>query len=243
MMQLFSYKCLDSTMDQVSLLVQQKIKPPFAVCSDEQIKGRGTKSSSWSSPTGGIYLTIAHVLGDFDSMIITFIPIYAAVILNLWIFKSFGVQTKIKWPNDLLFERKKLAGILCETKSFDLASEKSIFISIGFGINIYSAPQIASSYESICIDQISSLKTKNSLFEWTKSFLSFWEECLNDSKIKNVDYIKKLFESYHLDETDPFTDGKDIYFFKGIENDGSMILASSSKTVRVYSANHEYRVI
>jgi BirA family biotin operon repressor/biotin-[acetyl-CoA-carboxylase] ligase len=46
--------------------------------------------------------------------------------------RSFGLATKVKWPNDLLHERRKLAGVLCEARS---VPDKSTVFLVGVGIN------------------------------------------------------------------------------------------------------------
>ena len=63
---------------------------------------------------------------------ITFVPLLSAnaIVETL---DSFGLSSKIKWPNDILVNSKKISGILCESS---FVKERSNFIVVGIGINI-----------------------------------------------------------------------------------------------------------
>jgi BirA family biotin operon repressor/biotin-[acetyl-CoA-carboxylase] ligase len=60
------------------------------------------------------------------------LPILVGLALSLAMERSFGLATKVKWPNDLLHERRKLAGVLCEARS--VPGKSPVFL-VGVGIN------------------------------------------------------------------------------------------------------------
>jgi BirA family biotin operon repressor/biotin-[acetyl-CoA-carboxylase] ligase len=107
------------------------------VTSLEQTAGRGRFSRKWLSPKGqNIYTTLFFCL-----------PLESPYIANLGqvlslscidVLKKKGFYPQIKWPNDILLEGKKIAGILCETVLF----EDRIGIILGIGININMSQEL-----------------------------------------------------------------------------------------------------
>ncbi len=106
---------------------------PVVFLAKRQSAGRGRRGRSFSSLSGGIYMSIL-TYPDVDCNP-TEITAYAAVALSRAIKKITGVEVGIKWVNDLYIGDKKLAGILCEGE-FD--ENGNILCSVcGMGINVY----------------------------------------------------------------------------------------------------------
>ena len=59
---------------------------------------------------------------------------YLSVILNRLLNREFGVKSNIKWPNDLLFEGKKISGILAEVKT-SLGKMQGVALGVGINVN------------------------------------------------------------------------------------------------------------
>ncbi len=114
-MKIFQFETLDSTSSHASRLIEGGEKPPFAVISLRQTEGRGRSGKTWSSPEGGLYLTVV-----FDSRELAHTkqgqwPLLAATAVAMWLRQEFSFRATIKWPNDILYAGQKLAGILCES--------------------------------------------------------------------------------------------------------------------------------
>lgn len=104
--------------------------PKAIIIAGEQFAGRGRNERHWSSPPGkGIYATtlITRPLSELPV-----IPLAIANIMATFVRDSFGVDARIKWPNDLLVGGKKLAGILIEARVRD---DRALLL-IGTGINV-----------------------------------------------------------------------------------------------------------
>ncbi|BAL81168.1 biotin--[acetyl-CoA-carboxylase] ligase [Caldisericum exile] len=113
------FEC-DSTMD-FARTVKYLINPPFVVRSYIQRSGRGQYGRVWSSSLGGLYFTeVLHLDNILGFSTFLSIPI-------IRVLKKYVNDVKVKWPNDIVIGRKKLAGILVE---------KSDFVYSGVGINI-----------------------------------------------------------------------------------------------------------
>lgn len=84
----------------------------FALTAFEQTAGRGRQGRGWLSPPGGLYCSWIVPLDDKKSL--RTLPLIAAVALCRGL-RAFGVpQCGVKWPNDLVVGKRKIAGILIE---------------------------------------------------------------------------------------------------------------------------------
>jgi len=107
----------------------------FVVVADEQTAGRGRRGRTWFSPPGaGLYVSV--VLAPASARIdparaTTLTTLTAGVALAEGIQAATGLRVDVKWPNDLLASRRKLAGILAER-----AGEAVV---LGCGVNVAAA--------------------------------------------------------------------------------------------------------
>ncbi|MDZ7961813.1 MAG: biotin--[acetyl-CoA-carboxylase] ligase [Aulosira sp. DedQUE10] len=119
-----------STNQTLWSLLAQGGQPGCVVIATQQTAGRGQWGRQWSSPTGGLYLSVGiqPKLDAADSYQLTFASAWgiAAQLQNC------GVRVGIKWPNDLVLNDRKLGGILTETK---VKQGKITQAVIGVGIN------------------------------------------------------------------------------------------------------------
>ncbi len=95
--------------------------PPFIVRAFIQTKGRGQYERKWQSTYGGLYFTEVLDLNN----ILGFSTFLSIPILR--VLKRFVEKVKVKWPNDIVIEKKKLGGILVEKSNFTYA---------GIGLNV-----------------------------------------------------------------------------------------------------------
>lgn len=100
--------------------------PNFSLfIAENQTDGRGRLGRSWEASEGGIYMTVL-IKPDRLSADIPLLTLMAGLCVSRIIPKS-----RIKWPNDIILDGKKVAGILAETR----ISGKSAVIAVGIGIN------------------------------------------------------------------------------------------------------------
>ena len=87
--------------------------PQAMIIAEEQFAGIGRNARSWSSPAGkGIYATILLTRPTAD---VGLIPLLIANIVVTYLRDVFSIDAQIKWPNDILVNGKKIAGILIES--------------------------------------------------------------------------------------------------------------------------------
>ena len=101
--------------------------------SEAQTKGRGRLSRSWFSPSGkGIWLSVV-LRPPFNPHDAPKCTLMAAVAVTKAIQSMTGIECGIKWPNDILYQGKKIVGILTEMNA---EIDAINYIVIGMGINV-----------------------------------------------------------------------------------------------------------
>ena len=124
-----------STQDIAAQLAIEGALDGTVVISEMQTNGRGRKGRSWLSlPEGGIYLSIILRPRLMPSQAVQ-IPLVAGVALANAIIKTASLQPQIKWPNDIVIGKKKVAGILTEMSS-EIDGIKYVILGIGLNVNI-----------------------------------------------------------------------------------------------------------
>ena len=108
------FDCVDSTSTQLWRMLASGYGSGTVAIARQQSAGRGQRGRIWQSEPGGLYLSLA-IEPDWpvaNAAQLTCLSAWGiATALN-----NLGVPVRIKWPNDLFFEGKKLGGILTETK-------------------------------------------------------------------------------------------------------------------------------
>lgn len=100
---------------------------------ETQTKGRGRLGKTWASPAGtGLYCTVL-LRPEIPLSQLARITLAAGLAAADAIDEVSGAQTMIKWPNDVLLEGKKVAGILAEC---DLSDGIHPIVALGVGINL-----------------------------------------------------------------------------------------------------------
>ena len=132
----FWYDTLDSTMDEAKRLLKSgEIKNTSFIVANCQTKGKGTRGKVWSSPKGGIYLSIVHLPEEKKYFKNTTLYTLACGVACIEAIKEIiNIQASLKPVNDIYVDGKKLGGILVES---ELYKEGISSLITGIGINIY----------------------------------------------------------------------------------------------------------
>lgn len=113
------------------------------ITSEKQTGGRGRQGKSFSSPEGGLYMTLLLRCGMPITTAVGATSC-SAVAVSRAIKNVCGIDTGIKWVNDIYAGGKKLCGILTEAVN-DYSRVISEYLVIGIGINVLSTPVVPSS--------------------------------------------------------------------------------------------------
>lgn len=124
-----------STNDEAARLARAGAAHGTVVIATTQTGGRGREGRSWASPEGGLYLSAVLrpplPLADVPPMTL------AIGIATCDAVRAVGASAVIKWPNDLLVDGRKLAGVLLEAHS---QGGKLEAVVMGIGINLTRTP-------------------------------------------------------------------------------------------------------
>jgi len=121
-----------STLDVAHRLAQDGCSPGTLVIADHQTAGRGRSGGKWASHAArGLWLTVIERPHDISALEVLALRVGLRCARALDRFASEPVR--LKWPNDLFVEGKKLAGILIEARWREGSLE---WVAIGIGINV-----------------------------------------------------------------------------------------------------------
>jgi BirA family biotin operon repressor/biotin-[acetyl-CoA-carboxylase] ligase len=124
---------IDSTNSVAMTLGERREPHGTVVIAEEQTAGRGRAGHSWhSEKTNGIYMTVLlrPAISPQQAPLITLV---AGLAVREAIIEQTGLTPDLRWPNDLLFGRKKFCGILTEMNA---EQDRVHFLAVGIGINV-----------------------------------------------------------------------------------------------------------
>ena len=122
--QIIHYVCVSSTQSVAKKLLSLGIPTGTVIVADKQEQGRGRLDRTWISPAGGLYASIILQVEPLISL-----RAGIAVAKGL---RELGIEAKLRWPNDVMVEEKKIGGILIE-----VSGSRAI---VGMGVNLVPVP-------------------------------------------------------------------------------------------------------
>lgn len=131
---------IGSTNDEaIRLIKNREINAQTIILSERQTSGRGKEKAVWESPIGNIYISFIFLIDDikrYSSFQSISLLIGQALYEVINLYKKYEIEIKIKKPNDVLINGKKIAGILPEF----IQENNENYLIIGIGINWLTAP-------------------------------------------------------------------------------------------------------
>ncbi len=124
---------VDSTNIWAKTLAKDGAPDGTLVIAEEQTAGRGRLGRTWASAKGKGLWTSLILRPQIAPSAIAGITVLTAVSMARAIAESTGIQVQVKWPNDLLYEGRKLAGILAELHG---EMDRIHFLIVGVGLNV-----------------------------------------------------------------------------------------------------------
>lgn len=213
------------------------------VIADEQTDGRGRLNREWhSTKEKGIWLSMV-LRPNLLPYLAPQLTLLTATVLADVIKEHTSIKPQIKWPNDILINNKKVAGILTEMQ----AEQDTIqYVIIGIGININ---QIIEDFPKDMQFKATSLKletnNKINLIDFTQKVLRKYEKTYTYYLRKGFPYVKEKWESYGFKIGQPIriktTKGTWQTTFLGIAEDGALLTKNKDgQTEKIYSAEIDW---
>ncbi len=201
----------------------------------EQTAGRGSFGRKWVSPKGlNIYATLYFCLPLSSPYLINIGQILSLSCVA--VLKKKGFNAQIKWPNDLLIEGKKVAGILCET----IPCSDRLGIALGIGINVNMQQD-----ELDTIDQPATSLAQLSGHTWTlekiiEPILNQFIEDLNTLETQGFKPFLATYEHLMASKGKAITCRDGVHTIKGIyhsiHSDGRLNLLLSNGQIKTLAA-------
>jgi len=202
------------------------------VVANHQTKGKGQRGNVWIAKKGENLTFSTLIFPDVDINYSFYLNIVASLAVNKTL-KDLNLKSKIKWPNDILVNDRKIAGILIEN-SLSISKINQSVIGIGLNVNqvAFDKNLIATSLknEGVNVDKVDVL-------EQIYKYLDFYYDLLLQS---NFDLLLKLYynDLFWFNETNEFLDVKLNKVFKakliGIDSLGKLKLKFTDNKVKLF---------
>jgi BirA family transcriptional regulator, biotin operon repressor / biotin---[acetyl-CoA-carboxylase] ligase len=228
------YESLASTNTEAARLALQGAEEGLSVVADEQTAGRGRLQRTWVSPKGaGLYFSIllrpTIPLNQWSLM--TFM---AALAVGDALHEAGGLQTDIKWPNDILAGERKICGILAETIETDAG--RALVIGIGINLTRDAFPEELAERATSVAEITNRRPERETILAALLQAISRWYSLLQEADgspkivaawVSRSSYAEgKLVKVTNGDETLRGTT-------RGVEDDGALRLETESNGIRV----------
>ena len=191
---------IDSTNLEAVRLAEEGAPDGLAVTAEYQSAGIGRRGRNWESAEGaGIFMSILlrpQIEPDRASMT-TLVTAYSiASVLN----EQYDLDVKIKWPNDIVLNKKKVAGILTQMQA---GPEGIRHLVIGIGVNVNTnafSPELEDKATSL-LRETGQLYDRNVL---TADILNRLEYDLERFyRARNLEFLKAEYEQFLMNKGDP----------------------------------------
>ncbi len=244
--QILVYRSTSSTNDVAAEYAKNKENDGLVVFAEEQTAGRGRAGRTWTS-------------GRADSILCSIVLTQCAVqphLLSLAcavaVAEAIGPagaksHAKIKWPNDILLNGKKVAGILLESRLLpisksQIANRKSKICIVGVGINCHQKPdsfpdEIRPTATSIDIES-GSVVDRTTLAKRLLTCMDRWIEVAQENSEKVIETWCKLSIQLGHRTTVIFDGAKFTGHCVGIDPEKGLILRLDTGGVRMFDAAH-----
>jgi BirA family biotin operon repressor/biotin-[acetyl-CoA-carboxylase] ligase len=179
--------CFDevgSTNDVAFDSARQADSDGLVVLAEAQRKGRGRLGRKWVSPSGSNILLSVLLVDEHEQLAQEALTIAAGLAVAEGIGQACGVDCQLKWPNDVMLDAAKLAGVLVEIKNVPVSrSGKAVrgaksrrCVVIGMGVNVNAAPDDCEFHHpAICLgDHLGMLVERIEVVRHILGRLDYW---------------------------------------------------------------------
>ena len=236
-----------STSSLLRELYNENLPHLYTIRTDFQTAGRGQAGNSWESEKGKNLLFSSLLrypeIDAADQWRISMLVAVAARQAIVEVMRRKGESLKIKWPNDIYYEDKKLVGILIENT---LAGRKIAYTIAGVGINVNQTEWRSSAPNPLSLKQITGMEYDcNALLQSILAAIQKWETYTTDEIAQ--EYIHHLYrrEGWHqyverevnITPTAIANEGEQAAFeaqWVGITNQGEYILRMADHSEKTY---------
>lgn len=122
---------IDSTNEEIARILGEPETAGLTLVADFQKRGAGRKGRAWIAPPGSALLFTTALPEPLPSADLWCVPFWIALAVQRALTRK-GLELRLQWPNDLLLDGRKVAGILCVSR----VAGESAWVGCGVGINV-----------------------------------------------------------------------------------------------------------
>jgi BirA family transcriptional regulator, biotin operon repressor / biotin---[acetyl-CoA-carboxylase] ligase len=242
---IYYFETMDSTQNFALKLASRPHENGSLVIAEKQTHGRGRLNRKWLSPKGGIWISVL-LKPNFEITQASLVPMMTSLALAIAIEKILKLKPKLKWPNDVTLNNKKVAGILVDAAA---ESNKIDYLVIGVGINFKIEPKLFAKVikNSDNFYGITTLVGKNenaNPIALLQVFLLELEQLYNKLMANSLDEIKSQWEkrssTLGRNVTVSTPGGQVTGKAVGIDNDGALLISHRGKLQRLLVGDVSY---
>ncbi|HEY2034141.1 MAG TPA: biotin--[acetyl-CoA-carboxylase] ligase [Rhizomicrobium sp.] len=230
---------IDSTNEEARRLAATGERGPVWLRADRQTAGRGRRGRAWESPTGNLAATLLIAPGRPASECaqLSFVTAIAAADTVSGFAPS--SEIKVKWPNDVLANGKKLAGILLESAS---GSDGALtFLAIGLGMNLaHFPPDTEFPATSLAALGVSVPSASTALAQLAAHFAKWYDIWMTSGFPPIQDAWLARAAGLGTRIRARLTQEETSGVFEGIDGTGALILRESKDRVRTIAAGEVF---
>lgn len=187
------YDTIDSTNIRARRLAEEGARSGTLVVADCQMAGRGRRGKEWVSPSGkNVFMSLIlrpDILPGSASML----TLVAALAVHDGIKRETGLETSIKWPNDIVSNGRKVCGILTEM-SAELEGIHYVVTGIGINVNMEEFPkEVRPVATSLLLETGSKVRRSPLIASILESFEAYYEQFMVQGDLSG---LKGVYNQY-----------------------------------------------
>ncbi len=163
------FESLGSTQDEAKSRAARGAPEGTLIVAERQTAGRGRLGRSWDSPAGGLWFSLILRPPHLPERV----PALTLIAALEWakLLEKHGVPARLKWPNDLWVEGKKLAGLLTEMSA---ETDRVHWVALGVGMNVLNDAPRGTAIPAVSLKDIlpSPPSRQELLSAWLKEFFA-----------------------------------------------------------------------
>ncbi len=196
---------------------------------NRQRKGRGRRGRAWSSPKGSTISMSLLLKPNASVEKVSSVTIIAALATANAVRKITGLDAKIKWPNDIVVNGKKVCGILTEMSSTDM-TVRHIVVGIGINVSVMDFPdELADKATSLRLEGVENPSRNALIAEFLNNFEGLYNQFLAE---ENLEFIKKDYNKLLVNKGEQIfaisEDGTAEYKCLGLATNGGLAVEDAA---------------
>ncbi len=228
---------IDSTNEEARRMAASGETGPVWIIAERQTAGRGRRGRAWVAPPGNLSATLLLSPGKPAAEIaqLSFVAALAAADMVA----GCGAQAKVKWPNDVLVDGQKIAGILLESSSSGGADPAWLAIGIGVNLKAYP-PDTEFPATSLLNLGLPAPKPKDALARLAAAFAKWYDIWQADGFAPIRDAWLARAAGLGMRIRARLQNGETQGVFEGIDANGALLLREAQDRLKVIAAGEVF---